>query len=362
MLLKMELKKIWKIKVLAIITAIGLLFGFLFLEFPLRYFPNGHPAIEQYHLMSDWSQKYGPELDQKEASHATAVLQTKLGMTGTDADIDELMSSAADRSEYLQQWAGALYAYELRFQELRNIVKSPAYYSSPQRDRAAYMLKHEKQQGIMPYEVPIHAAEYWKWVCVFIVLSIMILLAPVVTKDVLTDVRRLQYTSKQGRNILKTQLLAALLSAVGIMLLELLLFGVLYAGLGTGQFFGNPINSFFYGPVYWFDLTFGQYLLILLLFVVMLAFSAAGAAFFFSCFSRNYISLMLKIIPAFTLLAVLSILGTTRFLSFDNLMSTLTGIKGIELYAPAAALLTGIALCLAALKCKAVISDKDAAA
>lgn len=366
MLLKMELKKIWNIRILILLAAMGLLFGLLFLLFPLKHFPNGHPAQEQYQLMLDWSKQYGSQLDEAEFADAAARLKTKLGMADADVNLETLMDRAYGGDTYLQQWAGALYAYEIRNEELRTVLEAPEYYTPSQRERAAYVIKADKCRGIIPYEAPNQAAEYWKWVSVFITLSVMLLLAPVITKDVLTDVRRLQYTSRRGRNIIKAQLAAMLLSAAGILLLELLIFGLLfgslYGRLDTWQFLNSPVNSFFYGPFYWFDMNFGQYLLCMLFFILLMTAGSAGMAFFLSCFSRNYISLMLKLIPLFTLLAAISIFALTYPFSFDNLMSALTGIRGMELYAAAAVFLAGSILSLIALKCKSVVSDKDAAA
>lgn len=71
---------------------------------------------------------------------------------------------------------------------------------------------------------------------------------------------------------------------------------------------------------------------------------------------------MLKIIPVFILLAALGAKGIGLLFSFENPLNMMIGINGIELYAAAAAFLAGTALSLTALKIKASVSDKDAAA
>ncbi|MCI8647199.1 MAG: hypothetical protein HFE76_10550 [Firmicutes bacterium] len=361
MLLKLELKKIWNPKILLFLLLAGLLFGFLFLEQSLRYFPNGPVAAAQYQLMELWTEEYGTQLDEKEHADAAERLKKELGVTDPAVDSDALDEYAKDSGELQQQWAGALYAYDIRKDELKSVLKNPAH-TTAQKERASYMLKEDKKNGIIPYEVPQHATEYWRWISVFITLSVMLLLAPAVTRDTLTGVRRLQYTSRRGRKILRTQFSAMLLSATGITLVELLVFGVLYLCLGPWHFHSSPINSFFYGLMYWFDLSFGQYLGCILLIMVLLAAGGAGTAFFFSCFSRTYISLMLKIIPVFVLLAALGAKGIGWLFSFDNPMNMMTGITGIELYAAAAAFAAGMALSLIALKLKSSVSDKDTAA
>lgn len=182
--------------------------------------------------MKLWAEQYGPELDEREHADAMKQLKKELGVTDPDVDSDSLLDKSADRGELLQQRAGALYAYDIRNGELKSILKNPAH-TPAQKERASHMLKEDTRRGIIPYEVPQQATEYWRWVSVFITLSAMLLLAPTVTRDTLTGVRRLQYASRRGRKILRTQFFAAFLSAAGIILAELLIFGFLYLRLGV---------------------------------------------------------------------------------------------------------------------------------
>lgn len=358
MLLKMELKKIWQSKILLIIAAIGLLFGFLFLEFPLKYFPNGHPALEQYQLMQEWTKKYGTVMDTKEYKNALESLKKELNVTDENTDGNVMIEYAGDSDdEYLQQWASALFEYERRYECLTERINE-GLYSSKEQIRVEDIIKNQKRDGILPYEIMGNAFEYWSWVSVFIVLSVMVLLAPIVTKDELTGVRSLQYTAKRGRTILRTQFLASLVSAVGIIILELFFFGLLFARLGTWHFWNHSIVSFFYGKVYWFDLSFGQFLLCILLIIVLFAAGAAGSAFFFSVFSRNYISLMLKIVPAFVFIGYLSNACISFLFDFENPLYMLTEIKGVEIFAGVIVLMIGALLSGTALKCKSKISDR----
>ena len=344
MLLKMELGHIWKPKLLLVLLAAGLLYGFLFLEFPLNYFPNGHPAEEQFQLMADWSERYGIEMDEEEYQDAVERLKTELGVTDPDADGESMLEPMdTDYSEYDAQWASALYEYELRYESLNQRLEEGDG-SEAERARIRDMIDHEKRGGILPYEVMGNAMEYWRWVSGFLLLSVMLLLAPTVTKDTLTGVGTLQYTSKKGRRVLQTQALAMALSAAGIVLLELLIFGGLYAGLGTLRFRNHPINSFFFGDIYWFDLTFGQFLLAILLIILLFAAGAAGITFCFSCFSRNYISLMMKVIPALIVLGVLNNMCIMYLFDFQNPLYGVTGVKGVELYLGVLVLLVGTVL------------------
>ena len=66
----------------------------------------------------------------------------------------------------------------------------------------------------------------------------------------------------------------------------------------------------------------------MLLLIVLFAKGAAGITLSLSCFSKNYISLMLKVIPVFLLLDVLCNQCISHLFDFNNLLYRLTGVKG----------------------------------
>lgn len=351
MMLKEELKKIWKPKILLIIVVMGLLFGFLYLDMPLNNFAKEHPITEQHQLMKDWLKKYGTEMDESEYKDALQELKNRLGVKDEKADGSKLISYASEKDGYSQQAASALFDYELRYEGLNDKLKENVY-TTVERARVKDIIQNKKRDGILHYQVVGNIMEYWRWASVFIVLSVMVLTAPVITKDALTGVRKLQYSSKCGRKIFKTQFFATILSSAILTVLEVLIFTSLYAKLRTGQFWNSPINSFYMGDVYWYDLSYGQYVLFILLLVALFAGGAAGMAFFLSCFSRNYISLMLKIIPAFFVFGMLSNKCITYLFSFQNPLYGLTGVKGMEIYAGIIVLLFGAVFSFVALKYK----------
>lgn len=357
MVLKMEFKKIWNLKILLIIAVMGLLFGFLFLEFPLNYFPNGPQCEQQHKLMQEWTKKYGTTMDKTEYKDALQTLKNRIGVTDAIANGSDLIGCG---DEYSQQTASALDDYEFRYKVLNDNLKENLYTPAEQ-IRVKDIINNKKRDGILPYEIMGNTMEYWRWCSVFIILSVIILIAPNITKDTLTGVRKLQYASKCGRKILKTQFFATILSAIGIAVLEVIILAVLYAKLGTWYFWNNPINSFFFGDIYWFDLNYGQYLLVILLLIILFTGSVAGIAFSLSCFSRNYISLMLKIIPVFFVLGMLNNNCIIYLLSFDNPLYKLTGLKGMEIYIGITVLLLGAVFSFVTLKYKFKIRDNDIA-
>lgn len=143
MVLKMEFKKIWNLKILLIIAVMGLLFGFLFLEFPLNYFPNGPQCEQQYKLMHEWTKKYGTTMDKTEYKDALQTLKNRIGVTDAIANGSDLIGCG---DEYSQQTASALDDYEFRYKVLNDNLKENLYTPAEQ-IRVKDIINNKKGMG-----------------------------------------------------------------------------------------------------------------------------------------------------------------------------------------------------------------------
>ena len=65
-----ELRIIWRLPVVLAIIFLGAVHYFLFLDFEIRFFPNGHPAAEKYALAQEWTKKYGSTMEPDEYADA----------------------------------------------------------------------------------------------------------------------------------------------------------------------------------------------------------------------------------------------------------------------------------------------------
>lgn len=362
-LIKYEFLKIWRPSVLLALFVLSLVFGYMFLSFPLQHFPNGHPSAESYQLMEDWTKKYGTTMD--ETNYADAVIEKtelineintfiKENVTFSNANIhsyDEWLvahskETEPTKSEYAawdlfysvdSQWLGyridmlenALDAYEVRYSSLDTKDKM---YTAAQQKRISDLISGEKLDGMMSYEAIDNLQEYSWWGITFILLSVLILLVPTITRDRLVNLRQLQWSSKCGRNILKTQFVAMVLSVIVLVVMELGVLIFAYSTLGTQIFWESPINSFFHSNIYWFDLTYGQYIWCIFGIVGLFSLGTMGFSFLLSRYSRNYISLLFKTLPIFLILALLIKGVINNLLSFHNILSGLTGIVGSEIF------------------------------
>ena len=157
--------------------------------------------------------------------------------------------------------------------------------------------------------------EYGRSVATLIILVTLVLVSPLIVKDRTTKVNWLQYSSKQGRSVLKKQLIAIIISAVIITTIIISVFAGIFSTLETWAFWNNGINSFMSVPFHWLSITYGQYVLLIVAVIYLLSVGTAVFAFVLSRYSQNMVRLMFKIIPLFVATQMLSSLVLTSFLA-----------------------------------------------
>lgn len=128
--------------------------------------------------------------------------------------------------------------------------------------------------------------------------AVTFLLAPVITKDNMSGITALQYSSKKGRKTLGVQLAAMLFTAFVVAgIISATVFGILI-GRVWHSFLGSGLNSF--SDIYGFNLfpgNFGQYFLIVAGLILAMSLAAAMFIFLLSKLCKNYISLILGLVP-----------------------------------------------------------------
>jgi hypothetical protein len=139
-----------------------------------------------------------------------------------------------------------------------------------------------------------------------IFLSIAILLAPIVTRDTMSGVRALQYSSKAGRKIMRIQLFAMITVSAVIAILQIIATYAVFSA-GTWQdFWTSGIHSFLNCWGYnWFDGTFGVWIILSAILILGLSLIVALFVFIISKASKNYITLIVWLIPLLVVLIIL---------------------------------------------------------
>jgi len=376
-----EMKKIWNIKLLVVIALLCALFYSIFMEAYIKYFSNGHSQTEEIAYSIEMTQRYGPTLEADEYSEFITTTREKLISEAetyiknmrifSEAGIHtfedyEKIYNKRDRTALEEEATWTLLGEESNFvrfklQAIGNIEARFYNYPEYALERLASKAKSDKglarireiqeteeYRNIMDGWVFDNTVSYTSNLAILAVLAVLIFVSPLVVSDRTRNVHLLQYTAKHGRRILKRQLIAVILSAFLLTTALILIFGTIYSSNGTWPFWNNGLTSFLNLKVdaFWFDITYGQYIIAYIVMLYMLCLSAAAIAFVLSRFSQNPVTLILKLIPVFAVLGVLGVSVYYCTFSFDNILSVATGIVGIEPIVCGIVLLAGLAAAL----------------
>lgn len=357
-----ELKKIWNIKSLFVVALICALFYFLFLS-QFIDFPNGHSTTEEVEYSIEMLQRYGTTLEEDEISEFTSENREKLiaememyikrDPIFADAGIYsfedyERVANQPTNSEVESKAIWALLGKEYDFvrfklQALEWIESQYQFYptyasqlisdsiSAKEIERLTEILETKEYTNIMDWNVYENTVGYTVFLANLSILSVFVLVSPLIVIDRSRNVYLLQYSSKQGRKILQKQFIAVLLSAFMLTTILILIFGAIYSTNGTWIFWNSSLTSFLNSHTFWFDITYGEYVVVYILLLYILCLSTAALAFLCSRFSRNLVTLILKLIPIFALLVLFS--NNCIFIhmfSFSHFLYWNLGLIGME--------------------------------
>jgi hypothetical protein len=197
-------------------------------------------------------------------------------------------------------------------------------------------------------------AEFFYFLITIAIIAAGILLLPVVTRDRHSNLIDLQYSSKAGRRILRTQFAAYMTSAFiaavvifgGVTALFLARNAVFYE-----RFYNQQIASLFWGThLPWFDITYLQFVGIGVALGIVVITAAAGLFFLLSVYSRNYVMLALKAVPAIVLFAQIGNRVVFYTLMFQNPLYAAIPVVGIEFIVSGFVLVASTGLCVFACK------------
>lgn len=331
-----ELRKIWRPGLLLALALLGLLYYYLFPSFYIRYFCNGPTAQAEFDLAAGWLAPYGTTMEQEErqeldaqlAQERTSFAQQLQAIPGaadrglTDYETFRAFQSAhyeradaqdgqADMEEEAFLWQIMNNTNYFRIQDLESYLdnydwnqRTPwdqmeSYVNGTPARQARILTLETGPRGYLPACVALSTTEYAKDLGIWIVLAVVLLLSPTLVRDRLHRTRPLQWSSRRGRGILRVQLAAGLASALAVALFSVILYAIPFVAKDPLQFWGCPLFSWARGDLTWFSGTYGQYLLVLLAMLFLLALAAGGFTLFLSQYSGHYVAMLLKAIPLF---------------------------------------------------------------
>ena len=347
-----EMKKIWRPGILAAIVLIGAMFYYVRPDFYREYY-GGHRPI--YQLSAEWAEKYGPTMEQSERDEldiqmaeeketfaqliANIPEAAEEGLTDYDSfeafiqahydairgDADDILAGSAlldapyhsselftqrerlirhiqngtnyERIEDLDRF---LYLYDLTIEEPTSSWEYFLTEYTPQEQARVLELEAMDQRDYLPGILLSATVNYFGYLSTWNIMGVILLLSPALVRDRLRRVRSMQWSSRTGRRVLNTQIAAGLASSLLFSAISAAVYSALFLANGVLLFKDHPLYSI--GSTSWFDMTYGQYILALVGLALLDGLITGALTLFFSNYSGNYVSMLLKAVPLFLVL------------------------------------------------------------
>ena len=384
-----ELRKIWRLGILAAILLLGAVYYWMFPEFYIEYFCNGPYEQAQFQLASQWVEKYGPTLEPEERAELDDQLAeeikkfdqqigaipeaTAAGLTdyeafyqfredyysGTaasdgkaDMDQESLVHRVYGGTNWyvIEEIQSTMEQYDTQEEHSALVISNRKAEGQPEAmvHREEQLAEPERAHGLLPFSVKESTREYSKDLAVWCVLSIVLLLSPTLVRDRLRRTRAMQWASRRGRSVLAIQMAAALCSALALTAANIIVYAIPFLAQGPLRFHACGLGGIWEWGSPWFDWTYGTYLVVLVVLILALSLAAAGLTLFLSQYSGSYIAMLLKALPLFV--AVGAVLGSWLLdqpFSFRRFWEDGPWVpKGTEFAVIVVLLLLGVGLCI----------------
>lgn len=357
MIFKNEMKRILRPAVLSMIVCLTVIWYFAFMSDCNLYLEDnfGQP----YAVAREYARRFGPAIDDTEIDEVRAdyeaaslvrdaVYEKYLGSYGIhnreefesyeEQNFEIFMDEKGDQCKHaLAEWGEEEYRKRKKtFDEIYKIVNSGEVFRSnflPQsiqyfvkawdfqkEEREALKMNSEewyfsdaseeakewlnaflseKQEVSLLQELQSNFyfdIPYGNWNILILICCALVTL-PYLVRNNISNVTSMLYSSKKGRKIIGSQLLAVLASS-GIVILVLTgVFQIFYFKKDTSFLFHSRINSAAHASALWLDLTYLQYMLLSWAETFVMSLCAVLIMFWISCYSRNYVTAMAAAVP-----------------------------------------------------------------
>lgn len=311
-----EIKKILNWKIISTIALINIVLYFLLIDFDIKHFPNGRPALDSYNIGAEMTEKYGSTMNEEELADFKEVYfkeiekadQLLLGredakLAGIHSYEDLRNSDSQFRSKIffeerinvfweLQERSRLIEFHEGREENLK-LEKNRA---TPAQRQLIEKLQTSRQHAIYPTVSVENYKSIIRSIAIIVLISVALLISPLILRDRNSRLIDLQYTSKKGRGLFKTKVLASLFSSFFLMTALMIVYFVLYSQNHPEPFFNIPMNSFI-GEYHWYNINFFQYIVLTITATYLLGFVLTFLSLTVSNIVPNTVSLIGVQIP-----------------------------------------------------------------
>ncbi|MFC5587473.1 hypothetical protein ACFPRA_00940 [Sporosarcina soli] len=312
-----EIRKIFTWKTLLLLVLVNVVLYFIRIEFYITSFLGGD-SVYSYNIAVEMVELYGTHMDEDEfldfkkifdeqVKEADLYLQARkefrdLGIetyeqfrsynpfNNPNEDLNALHSKVMFEEEVELFWELQERARLIDFHEVKENIPSNV---NDKQQRRYEELFADKQYEVYSGIALDNFKEFITNVAIAILFSVVLVISPMILKDRSRQIVALQYTSKKGRNLHKTKILAGIISTFMVITALLVVYFSLYATNNTSMFFEVPINAFIaMGNPTWYNLTFFQYILLCVVAIYVIGFVYGLLAMFFSSIVPNTMTLI----------------------------------------------------------------------
>lgn len=313
-----EIKKIFRPVNVAIIILITAVIWFLFMTFNIENFPNGSDKYI-YDVSVKILNEYGTSMDKEEfedlkkyrekrAKEASEYLLTKdVFVKSGLSTYDEFVNRAENKSvEKLDELYSNIMFEENNylFWELQELDYAIDRYENKDfwiglgglDENQAQKQRHENIRNSDATYSPLnfrimenyHALIFG--ITLLILICVPTLVIPIFINDNKNKVNYIQYSSKTGRKLFEKKIVASIVASFVLATVQLGILFVVYKANNTYMFWDCNINSAISDISSWYDITFGQYIILSVVLNYIVAFITCMISIFVSSKVSTYIS------------------------------------------------------------------------
>ena len=365
----LEMKKIWNLKILGALALVSALFYVMFMSCFINYYKSGnHPQTEMIYYAEELAHLCGTSVTPEELSAFVAAERERLVADAdyyiktmpvfaeagiysyadysmlrearardfNQAENDAYWTLLGEECDYLGFFLETLEHMDEVF-EIKPIYigwNDSIWGTLNEREQARYIeiVQNNEHHSALSYWTLSNTNDYAVRFAVMLMLATLMIVSPLLVSDRQRNIHHLQYTSKLGRRIMHRQLAATLLSAFMLTTMLIFIFGSIYSANGTYLFWDANINSGLnIGYFSVFNMTYGQWVMAVVALMYALALGISMFAFVMSRFSRNMITLIMKLIPLFAAAAYMCTgVFNYSFSMLDNVLYQIVRVFGVE--------------------------------
>ena len=310
-----EIKKILSWKVILALFLLNSILYFLLIDLHISNIPNGE-ALYSYNVGVEMVGKYGAEMDESElddfkktygnqVKEADQFLQSRkefrdagirsyrdfrnLDIEDEDQSVlhNKIFEKEVDMFWELQERKRLIEKHDQNKNSIDNAISN----SNPKQKERLEDIKANGNYQVYPEAVFFNFQDTIFNVTIAIIISVVLVISPIFIRDRSRRLSDLQYTAKTGRALYKKKIVAGLFSAWAVITALLAIYLSIYSLNNTEMFFPVPIRNFI-GDFYWYDITFIQYIILIVIAIYILGIVFALLAMSISTIAPNFITLI----------------------------------------------------------------------